>query len=344
LEFAGFAVAALVWFGFWAVPVNADPASEKKIVDVREMPIKERAELGEELIFGRVGGSQIQGAIGKAQCPLCHGFQKGFLSERAPNLYGITERAKERLKDPRYHMNKPNERDTVQNEAFPGSGTATNALEYLAESDVCHSCYVVAGFGIRGSNDRDSAAPSSYEQPISLSIDELIALTTWLYVHDGKEPPSPQEIENAYRKFIPASDWPLPIREPGIYPGAYPPPSPPGVILTGQERIDYLFAKAVCGACHTIPGIRWATGRLGPKLVMKTTGPKRLEDPRYKGKATNVREYIIESIVDHSIYVVDGYSDLPLEHYRNEFSADALDKMTDYLSQLEEGNETPKAQ
>src|SRR5947208_16378147 len=110
------------------------------------MSVKIRAELGEKLIFGSVGASKTQGAIGKARCLLCHGFQKGFLSERAPNLYGITERAKERLKDPRYHMNRPNERDTVQKEAFPGSGTATTALEYIAESAVCPNCYVVQGF------------------------------------------------------------------------------------------------------------------------------------------------------------------------------------------------------
>lgn len=105
---------------FWLLSANADPPAEQKIVDVREMSVKERAALGEQLIFGEVGGNKIRGAIGKVQCPLCHGFRKGFLSERAPNLDGITDRANERLKDPRYHLGKPNERDTVQRRHSPG--------------------------------------------------------------------------------------------------------------------------------------------------------------------------------------------------------------------------------
>ena len=203
----GLMATALVWFGSWSLSANADPSAEKKIVDVREMSVKERAALGEKLIFGTIGGSEIRGSIGRAQCPLCHGFQKGFLSERAPNLYGITERAKERLKDPRYKVGKPEERDTVQKEAFPGSGTATTGLEYIAESLVCPSCYVVSGFGMRGTNDRESPGEPLIGPPIELSICELIAIDTWLYVHDEKEPPSPREIEQAYRKFIPESEW-----------------------------------------------------------------------------------------------------------------------------------------
>jgi len=345
LGFTGFAVAALVGLGCLPSPLYTDPP-QKKIVDVREMSVKERTDLGEKLIFGKVGGSQVQGAIGKAQCPLCHGFNKESLSERAPNLLGITTRAGERLKDPRYHLGKPNERDTVQKEAFPGSGTATNALEYLAESDACPSCYVVAGFGVLESHDRESPAVISFKPPISLSIDELIAITTWLYVHDGKEPPSPQEIENAYRKFVPATEWPMPSRDPEIYPARYGPayaPAPPTVVtITGQEPVGELFIKALCFACHTIPGIRGAVGVVGPKLAMKSIAPKRLKDPAYKGKATNAREYIIESIVNPSTYVVQGFPDnIMPKDYRVKLSDLALEKMADYLSQLEEGEEPP---
>lgn len=341
--------AVVVWFGFWSSPLYGDQPSEKKIVDVREMSIKERVELGEKLIFGKVGGSEIQGSIGKAQCLLCHGFKKGFLSERAPNLYGITERAKERLKDPRYHLGKPEERDTVQKEASPGSGTATTALEYIAESLTCPSCYVVAGFGVRGTNDRESPGIKINAPPVSLSIDELIAINTWLYVHDGKEPPTPQEIEKAYRKFLPDSEWSQPSRDPDFYPAsvAYANQSkvPPSQAfpLSGEEPITALFIKSLCFACHTIPGIPNAVGIVGPKLVMKTTAPQRLKDQAYKGKATNVREYIIESIISPSIYVVEGYPDnIMPKDYRAKLSDDALDKMAEYLSQLEGGEALPK--
>jgi hypothetical protein len=46
----GFPIIALVWFAFSSVPVNADPPS-----DMRTMSVKERAELGEKLVFGIVG-------------------------------------------------------------------------------------------------------------------------------------------------------------------------------------------------------------------------------------------------------------------------------------------------
>ena len=342
--FTGFAVAALVSYGFWLVPVNADPPPERRIVDVRGMSVKERAELGEELIFRRVGGSEIRGAIGKAQCPLCHGFQKGVVSDRAPNLFGITTRAWERLKDPRYHVGKPNERDTIQKEAFPGAGTATTAIEYIAESAICPSCYVVAGFGVKGTNDRESPGVKLHKPPISLSIDELIAVDTWLYVHDGIEPPSPDEIEKAYRKFIPESQWHKVARPFEVPPVVQVPvgATPGSPTIKGDEPIEELFTKAMCFACHTIPGIPGAVGVVGPTLNMKTSAPQRIIDPDYKGRATNVREYIIESIVDPSVYVVKGFPDnLMPKDYRFKLSDEVLAKMAEYLSQLEADKEPP---
>ena len=78
---------------------------------------------------------------------------------------------------------------------------------------------------------------------------------------------------------------------------------------------------------------------------MKTSAPKRLMDPKYKGKATNIREYVIESILEPSIYVGDGYPDnvMPTD-YKSKLNNLTLDKMVDYLSQLEEGKEPPQTQ
>ncbi len=116
--FMFFVAACLAGFGNWLPQVKADPPpAEEKTADVRQMSVQERADLGEKIIFGAVGASGTQGAIGKGQCPLCHGFQKGFLSERAPNLFGIPSRALEQLKDPRYSQKDPSKRDTIQKEA-----------------------------------------------------------------------------------------------------------------------------------------------------------------------------------------------------------------------------------
>src|SRR5690606_20144402 len=119
-----------------------------------------------------------------------HGFQQGFLSERAPNLFGIPDRAEERLKEPNYHMDDPASRPSTQKEAFEGSGTATNKLEYIAESHACPSCYVVPGFGVKGSNDTESPMPAIHKPPISLSLGELAAVDTWMFLREGKETPA----------------------------------------------------------------------------------------------------------------------------------------------------------
>src|SRR5256885_2477892 len=207
--FMFFVAACLAGFGNWLPQVKADPPPvEEKTADVRQMSVQERADLGEKIIFGAVGASGTQGAIGKGQCPLCHGFQKGFLSERAPNLFGVPMRAMERLKDPRYSQADPSKRDTVQKEACPGCGTAKTAEEYIAESHACPNCYVVAGLGVKGSNDRESPMPAIHKPPIALNFDEFIAVDTWLFAREGMDPPTPEEIENAYKKFIPESERP----------------------------------------------------------------------------------------------------------------------------------------
>jgi hypothetical protein len=260
------------------------------------------------------------------------------MAERAPDLVGITNRASNRLKDPRYHLGKPNERDTVQHEAFPGSGTATTTLEYLAESDVCHSCYVVAGYGMRGTHDTDSGSPSSLDSPISLSINDVVAM---IYVNDGKEPPSSQEIENAYKKYVDPPKWKILVQNRNL-PNPEDPQIKRQVLATGDEAVSDIFQVAQCIACHAIPGIPGAIGTIGPPLGLKATGFARLKDPSYRGKATTPLEYFQESILEPDRYVVSGYpKNVMPKVYGHELSALAAMKMVDYLIQLEEGKAPP---
>lgn len=80
----------------------------------------------------------------------------------------------------------------------------------------------------------------------------------------------------------------------------------------GDEDIESLFQKAKCAECHVIPGTRGANGKVGPRLVMGTVGPKRLKESNYKGTAKTVREYVVESILDHGQYVPRGYRSVPM--------------------------------
>ncbi len=339
LKIGGFmflVAAALSGYGNWLPQVEGGfPPPEVKL-DFSSMSPQQLADEGEKIIFGGIGQSKVQGAIGKGQCPLCHGFNEGFLSERAPNLFGIPDRSKQRLEDPRYKKGKPAERDTTQKESFPGAGTAEGGQEYIAESHACPSCYVVAGFGVKGTNDKESPMPSIHKPPISLSLGELAAVDTWMYVREGKEPPSYEEIIKAYEKFIPEADRPKQQEDKPAGAGG-------ALLADGTEPVDQIFAKAQCVVCHTIPGIPGAMGTVGPKLVEGTNAPVRIKSPDYKGNAKSVRDYIMESVVSPSTYVVKPFPDNVMPKiFGQKLSAGAINKIIDYLSQVQEGKAPPK--
>ncbi len=342
LKIGGFmflVAAGLSGYGNWLPQVEGGfPPPEVKL-DFSAMTAQQLADEGEKIIFGGIGQSKVQGAIGKGQCPLCHGFQQGFLSERAPNLYGIPDRSKERLENPSYHKGKAEARGTVEKESFPGAGTAETAQEYIAESHACPSCFVVEGFGVKGSNDRESPMPKIHKPPISLTLGELAAVDTWMYVREGKEPPTYETIVAAYEKFIPEGERPQPAtdEEEGDAKGKG------GLLADGSEPVDKIFAKAQCVVCHTIPGIPGAMGTVGPKLVEGTNAPKRIKGGDYQGKAKTVKEYITESVIAPSAYVVKPFPDNVMPKiFGQKLSAGALNKIVDYLSQVEEGKEPPK--
>jgi mono/diheme cytochrome c family protein len=195
---------------------------------------------------------------------------------------------------------------------------------------------VVAGFGLKGSNDRESQMPRIHKPPISLSLPELAAVDTWLYVREGKEPPSYEEIIKSYEKFVPEADRPkLQEDKPAGAGGA--------LLADGTETVDQIFAKGQCVTCHTIPGIDGAVGTIGPKLEEGTNAPQRIHDPAYKGTARSTPDYIMESVVSPSAYVVKGFPDNTMPKiFGQKLSAGALKKIVDYLSQVKAGAPPPK--
>ena len=284
----------------------------KRTVD--EMTPQQLADEGETIIFGGIGQSKVLGAIGRGQCPLCHMFSPEYesdLTSRAPNLWGIT--ARKRLKE--------------------------RSIEYIAESHVCPSCYVVGGYGVKGTEDRESPMPRIHKPPISLSIDDFIAVDTWLFWQEGEIPPPPDEIRTVYEALIPPDERAKGLRDENN-------PNRPVYLLTdGSESVDRIFAVAQCSACHIIPGIPGAFGTIGPKLTMKTQGPARIKDKLYTGKARTVREYITESILYPSVYVTSGYPDNTMPKvFGTKLSALAIDRMVDYLAEIEEGEIPPRIQ
>ncbi|HJT19724.1 MAG TPA: hypothetical protein VJ746_04605 [Nitrospira sp.] len=213
---AGIALLLMVSTPWWSL-AKAKDDSKKTQCDVHTMSFQERLDLGEKLIFGEKGASRTKLRVGRAQCTLCHDFfedQEPAAGEQYPRpsppygphfFPGFTERI-ERLLASQEYRNRSS-LNTEQPEAFPGSGIATNVIEYLAESNVCPSCYVVPGLGWKGTQDRQSPMPKIHKPPISLTVDEMIAIDTWLYIHDGEQPPSQEEIKRAYKRFIPDAEW-----------------------------------------------------------------------------------------------------------------------------------------
>jgi mono/diheme cytochrome c family protein len=335
--FMFFVAAGLSGYGNWLPQVEGGfpPPDVKLVFDA--MTPQQLADEGEKIIFGGIGQNKVQGAIGKGQCPLCHAFHKGMLGERAPNLDGLPERAaKERLEDPKYSKGKPLAREYAQKESFPGAGTAETGQEYIAESHSCPSCYVVSGYGVKGTNDKESPMPAIHKPPISLSLPELAAVDTWLYVREGRDAPTYEEIIKSYEKFIPEADRPKQQED-------KPAGAASALLADGSEPVDQIFAKAQCVVCHTIPGIPGAVGTQGPKLEEGTNAPNRIKDPAYKGTAHSTSDYIMESVVSPSAYVVKGFPDnLMPKVFGQKLSAGALKKIVDYLSQVKAGSPPPK--
>jgi hypothetical protein len=123
-------------------------------------------------------------------------------------------------------------------------------------------------------------------------------------------------------------------------PSATPVPVVPSVTLTpdmvslvtGDEPITEIFTRAGCPVCHMVPGISGADGRVGPPLLLGSTGPARLADPLYRGHAKTVHEYVVESVIEPGLFVVPGYpaGTMPT-WYGAKLSALAVEKIASYL-------------
>lgn len=327
--------AAFATYSNWLPQVRSE-VPEIIEVDLSALSTEDLANLGEKIIFGKVGGSSGRDA-GKGQCPLCHTFNAGDLGERAPNLIGIVARAKERIKEDRFKNFK-----TDQAESFKGSGRPTTGIEYIAESHTCPSCYVVETFGEKGSNDTRSPMPTIHKPAISLSIEELVAVDTWLYFREGGVVPPAEEIRAAYVKFIHPDDMPKEASDEPVT------GIDPKTMVLKDDTPDEMVMKMGCSACHKIPTIEFAKiGIIGPLLTEGTNAARRIKSPEYKaaikaGKAgaRTPKDYVIESIMDPSAFIVPGFpapkgvSVMP-GNFAEKFTYAGISKLADFLLSLD---------
>lgn len=99
----------------------------------------------------------------KGACALCH---EGS-GTRAPRLDAVAGVFAERIKEPLY------------------KGFAKNIDEYIVESMLRPSVYVVKGYGAKGSNDTVSPMPDVSKEPIGLTGAEVRAVVEFLKSRAG---------------------------------------------------------------------------------------------------------------------------------------------------------------
>ena len=188
-----------------------------------EAPVDTKVDLGALTMdsFIAIGEETFSG---KGTCTLCH---KPPPLGRAPDIQGTNMAAitAERLADERYQ------------------GAATDSETYLRESMLEPGKYVVAGWGKKGTDDRESPMPAIHKAPIELSDIEIDAVIAYLQSKDGNE----VTVE-------------LPTEAPAAVAAAPTAGSAPAPAATAEEAIK----KYSCQACHVIGEVG---GPVGPSLV-----------------------------------------------------------------------------
>ena len=178
----------------WLPQQRSDPPPKEAAV-VGDVTMEEFAEMGRVIIFG---AKQVAGqkSIGKGQCPLCHTFDPGDNIGRCPNLFGVEKRSHDRVKEERYKTSP-----VAVGETEPAAGIVKGAYseipeeyrrqhgpdemigeDYIRESLMCPTCYVVKGYGKDG--DTKSPMPVITKPPISLSRTEVNAVIAYLQSKD----------------------------------------------------------------------------------------------------------------------------------------------------------------
>lgn len=318
----------------WLPQQRSDPPPIGGTEISEDITMDQYTEMGRIIVFGAkaVAGTK---AIGRGQCPLCHTFDPGDNIGRCPNLFGVEERSHTRIKEDRY-LNEPikigetdgasqivkGKPDQIPEEYRRADADDLVGEDYLRESLMCPSCYVVKGYGKAG--DIVSPMPVISKPPISLSPVELNSVLAWLQSKD-----TPGDFASVTISLPTGGPPPDDGDEDGDRP----------IFVTGTESIEEIINTLGCPLCHTIPGIPGAVGELGPKLHEKINAPKRIKNPNYKGKAKTGREYTQESILNPSAYVVfneeegEPYPDgLMPQDFANKLSINALEKLVDFIS------------
>ena len=345
-----FILGAFAAYTNWLPQIRGDAPEAAEAVDVGKVTPQQLAEMGQKIIFGTDNPLAVlargEGPIGKGQCPLCHQFFMEQKADRCPNLIAlpnpsnpndkglfVTEEQRSHLRpdSPRYkefatRLANGESNSGIKPHAKPGG-------QYLVESEYCPNCYVVEGYGVKGTNDQESPMPIINKPPIGLTDTEIVAVVSFLQTRDGD-----------FTKWTAKDDWEAywgkklaAEKDEGKKPevAAGPP------VALNSDTPEQIVQKMTCYACHKIPGISIAkTGAVGPLLIEGTNAPNRIKSKEYqqavkegKAGARTPKEYVMESIMNPSAFIVPGFVDDMLKDFKHKFTVGGLEKMADYLLQ-----------
>ncbi|HHT9125532.1 MAG TPA: hypothetical protein ACFYD6_06890 [Candidatus Brocadiia bacterium] len=185
---------------------------------------------------------------GDGQCSTCHKIGNQGSSTRGPDQENLYVRAEERAK----------------------ARGLSSATEYLVESMVDPSAYIVEGYG--------DIMPKAYEPPIILEKDQILAILLYLQSLGGE--PNIAEVSK-YKDKIPTAS------RKKVKPWV------PPVVVDAKVGEDIFFSEthaASCSKCHVVKG---KGAKIGPDL--DSIG------------AIQTPEYLMEAILNPSVQIVKGY-------------------------------------
>ncbi len=272
LRVIGFSVVLLLFYMGFAnfLPQVVPDTSEPVEVSTDGLDMDGMISLGEELFKG------------KGTCTLCHNNLG-----RAPDTLELDMAAvfPARLADPRYTG------------VAAGKEGAEAVAEYIHESMVEPSAFVVEGFGKKGSNDTESPMPVVDQPPTELNEVEMNAITAFLQDLAGLNPTVP----------LPSADD-APVMQ-------APETGEPAALLTSGAAIVDEYG---CAACHDLGG---SGADIGPSL----NGIGQRMD----------RATVMEAIVDPNAVIPEGYEpDFMPTDFGETMRGSELLILTDYLLAL----------
>jgi cytochrome c2 len=263
-------IAFFLYVGNSIPQLRQDPP--KELVLAAEAPAEDFVRAGQDIFYG------------KGTCALCH--EIGKKGERCPDLAGVGERAETRIKEAGY------------------KGKATNGAEYLVESVMDPTAYVVEGY-----------QPSMPPVGRQLNDLELVAVVSFLQSQGGEVTVNGQSRFPKWRGegggAAPAAAAPAPATAAAAPSGA-----------SGQELVQ----QWGCVACH------------------KFDGPDKLVGPSlWDIGARKDANYIRESILQPDAVVVEGFpaglmkGTLDGSGFYQKVSLQDLNSIVDYLTSLKGG-------